>query len=73
MMVELLAPAHDRACEAELADIRAAALAADRQPDLAALRTRFGPFPPAAMPDAVIDLVPPTAYDANSLGSGGVT
>src|SRR6185437_15975907 len=37
-MVELLALAHDRACEAELADSLAADLAADRLPNLAALR-----------------------------------
>ena len=62
-MVELLALAHDRACEAELADILAADLAADRLPDMAVLRRRFAPDP-AALPDVVVELVPLTAYDA---------
>lgn len=62
-MVELLALAHDRACEAELADILAADLAADHLPDMAALRRRFAPDP-AALPDVVVELVPLTAYDA---------
>lgn len=62
-MVELLALAHDRACEAELADILAADLAAGCMPDMAALRTRFAPDP-AALPDVVVELVPLTAYDA---------
>lgn len=62
-MVELLALAHDRACEAELADILAADLAAGRMPDMAALRTRFAPDP-AMLPDVVVELVPLTAYDA---------
>ncbi len=62
-MVELLALAHDRACEAELADILAAELIADRLPDMAALRTRFAPDP-AMLPDVVVDLVPLAAYDA---------
>ena len=62
-IVELLALAHDRACEAELADILAVDLAAGCMPDMAALRTRFAPDP-AALPDVVVELVPLTAYDA---------
>lgn len=61
-MVELLALAHDRACEAELADILAADLAADRLPDMAALRARFAPDP-ARLPDVLVELVPLAIYD----------
>ena len=61
-MVELLAMAHERACEAELADLLAADVAADRLPDMDALRTRFAPDP-AALPDVVVELVPLTTYD----------
>ena len=43
--VELLALAHDRACEAELAQVIDAELDAGRLPDLASLRERFGPIP----------------------------
>ena len=62
-IVELLALAHDRACEAELADILAADLAADRLPDMAALRARFAPDP-AVLPDVIVELVPLAVYDA---------
>lgn len=62
-MVELLALAHDRACEAELADILAADLPEGRMPDMAALRTRFAPDP-TMLPDVVVELVPLIAYDA---------
>lgn len=41
--VELLALAHERACEAELAKAIAIDLDAGRLPDLAALRDRFRP------------------------------
>ena len=44
-MVELLALAHERACETELADRLAADLDAGRLPDLAALRGRFARMP----------------------------
>ena len=46
-MVDLLALAHERGCEAELADRLAAALDANRLPDLALLRARFAPDPAA--------------------------
>jgi plasmid stability protein len=62
-MVELLALAHDRACEAELADILAANLAEGHMPDMAALRTRFAPDP-AVLPEVIVELVPLAAYDA---------
>lgn len=45
LMVDLLALAHDRACEAELALCLDKARQAGRLPDLAALRARFGPDP----------------------------
>ena len=48
-MVGLLALAHDRACEAELADAIDAELDAGRLPDLDRLRDRFRPDP-AAIP-----------------------
>jgi transposase InsO family protein len=60
--VELLALAHDRACEAELAQAIDADLDADRLPDLALLRERFGPSP-ASVPVIEVDLVPLSAYD----------
>ncbi len=62
MMVELLALAHERACEAELASILAADLAANRLPDMAALRTRFAPDP-ATLPEVVVTLAPLSGYD----------
>jgi hypothetical protein len=60
--VELLALAHDRACEAELAQIIDVDLDAGRLPDLASLRGRFGPAP-EAVPIIVVKLVPLTTYD----------
>jgi transposase InsO family protein len=60
--VELLALAHHRACEAELAQAIDADLEAGRLPDLALLRVRFGPSP-ASVPVIEVDLVPLSAYD----------
>ena len=60
--VELLALAHDRACEAELAQAIDADLDAGRLPDLALLGERFGPSP-ASVPVIEVDLVPLSAYD----------
>ena len=60
--VELLALAHDRACEAELAQVIDAELDAGRLPDLALLRERFGPSP-ASVPVIDVKLVPLNAYD----------
>jgi plasmid stability protein len=39
-MVDLLAPAHERGCEAELAEALTAALSANELPDMTALRAR---------------------------------
>lgn len=68
LTVELLAIAHERACEAELADCIDTGLAEGRLPDLDALRRRFSPDP-ASLPAIAIDLVPLSAYDL--LLSGG--
>ena len=60
--VELLALAHDRTCEAELAQIIDADLDDGRLPDLAILRGRFGPTP-GSVPVIEVELVPLSAYD----------
>ena len=62
LMVDLLALAHDRGCEAELAAILAEDLAADRLPDMAVLRGRFAPDP-AALPEGVVRLMRLDAYE----------
>ena len=62
IMVDLLALAHERACEAELAGILDADMAAGRLPDMAALRTRFAPDP-ATLPEVVVTLAPLSGYD----------
>lgn len=63
LMVDLLALAHDRGCEAELATVLASDLEAGRLPDMAALRARFAPDP-ARLPDVVVRLTPLLAYEA---------
>ena len=60
--VELLALAHDRACEAELAEAIDADLDAGRLPDLAFLRAYFGPEPDT-VPLIDVDVVPLSADD----------
>lgn len=60
--VELLALAHERACEAELAQAIDADLDAGRLPDLAVLSERFGPSP-ASVPAIEVKLVPLSTYD----------
>jgi hypothetical protein len=67
-MVNLVALAHERGCEAELAALLEADLAASQLPDLTALRARFAPDP-AALPEIVVHLTPPIAYEA-LLGTG---
>ena len=60
--VEILALAHERACEAELAGVLDALLDAGRLPDMAALRARFAPD--AAAPPAITATRPPLeAYE----------
>jgi hypothetical protein len=63
-MVSLLALAHDRGCEAELA-VALTEQIAHPEPakiDVAALQTRFAPVP-ARMPDVVVNLPPVASYD----------
>jgi hypothetical protein len=60
--VELLALAHERACEAELAEAISADLDARRLPDLVALRARFRPAH-AAIPNVVVELASLRVYD----------
>ena len=62
MMVDLLALAHDRGCEAELATILEDDLAANQLPEMAALRKLFAPDP-AALPDVTVRLTPLSAYE----------
>ena len=61
-MVGLLALAHDRACEAELAEAIDADLDAGRLPDLAPLRERFSPDA-ASIPNVVVELASLSLYD----------
>jgi hypothetical protein len=61
IIVGLLALAHDRACEAELAATIDADLAAGVLPDLDRLRERFRPA--TAVPAVAVDLAPLSAYD----------
>ena len=62
-MVDLLALAHERGCEADLACVLAADLVAGRLPDMAALRGRFSPEP-GSLPEVTVHLTPLIAYDA---------
>jgi len=62
LMVDLLALAHERACEAELAELLAADLDADRLPDITILRARFAPDP-GRLPEVVVRLARPEAYE----------
>jgi len=61
-MVGLLALAHDRACEAELADAIAADLDVGLLPDLDRLRERFTPDT-KSIPNVVVELAPLSVYD----------
>ena len=61
-IVGLLALAHDRACEAELAEAIDAELDAGRLPDLETLNQRFAPHP-TAIPDITIEVAPLHLYD----------
>ncbi len=62
ILVGLLALAHDRACEAELADIIDTELDAGRLPDLDHLGQHFAPDP-TAIPEITVELVPLHLYD----------
>ena len=61
-MVGLLALAHDRACEAELANAIDADLDAGRLPDLDRLRERFQPDA-ASIPEVVVELASLSLYE----------
>ena len=61
-MVGLLALAHDRACEAELAHAIDADLDAGDLPDLDRLRDRFRPDRDA-IPNVAVAFVPLSTYD----------
>src|SRR5882724_1791362 len=60
--VGLLSLAHDRACEAELAEAIDAELNAGRLPDLDTLGRCFAPNP-AAIPDITVEVAPLHLYD----------
>lgn len=62
LMVDLLALAHERGCEAELADQLAADPDARQLPDIGRLRARFAPDL-ASVPNVVVHLAPLTAYE----------
>jgi hypothetical protein len=70
IMVDLLALAHDRGCESELADLLAAELEAKTLPDMATLLARFAPDP-AQLPQVTVQLVPLDAY-ADLIGPGQI-
>jgi len=63
LMVDLLALAHDRGCEADLAAVLTVDLNAGTLPDMAILRARFAPDP-TALPQVVVHLTPLVAYEA---------
>lgn len=62
-MVGLLALAHDRVCERELAEQLAEILDAGELPDIAALRRLFSPAA-VEMPDVSVHLAPLNGYEA---------
>jgi len=68
IMTDLLALAHERGCESELADKLSTALETGQLPDIAALRAHFAPDP-AALPNVEIHLVPLNVYEA-LIGAG---
>ena len=62
-MVELLSIAHERCCEAELGAMLEQGIAANRLPDLDAVRARFAPDP-QSLPQVVVTLGSLSAYDS---------
>jgi len=70
ILVKLLALAHDRACEAELAHCLTQQLDARRLPDLDDLRQRFAPAP-HSMPTVTVKLGSLNDYDALLSCAGG--
>lgn len=63
LTVDILALAHERGCEAELAMLITGLLAAGALPDMAALRERFAPDP-ATLPDITVLISPLSDYNA---------
>jgi hypothetical protein len=61
-MVALLALAHDRGCEAELAEALTDQMAHAEPIDVAALQAQFAPVL-AKMPDVLVILPPVASYD----------
>lgn len=62
LIVDLLALAHERGCEAELAGQLAADLDAGQLPDLGRLRAHFAPDP-ACVPQVMVQLAPLANYE----------
>ena len=70
IMVDLLALAHERGCEAELAEQLARELDAGRLPEIGRLRALFAPDP-EALPEVHVVATPLSAYDElASVGTG---
>ena len=67
-MVDLLALAHERGCESELADALASTLDAGDLPDMVRLGRMFAPGI-AKLPEVVVTLAPLQSYEA-LLGAG---
>lgn len=63
VMVDLLSLAHDRSCEAQLAEKLTEGLAAGQLPDLPALHACFGPDPDR-IPVVVVQLASLSAYES---------
>ena len=63
VMVGLLALAHERGCEADLAAELDRLIEADAMPDLGVLEARFAPSP-GRIPDVTVTLPSPALYDA---------
>ena len=57
LTVDILALAHDRGCEAELATLIVGLLAEGALPDMAELRARFAPDP-ASLPNITVRITP---------------
>lgn len=63
LTVDLLALAHERGCEADLATAIAGHLDAGTLPDMAVMRARFSPDP-GALPDITVRSAPLGDYNA---------
>jgi hypothetical protein len=70
LTLEMLALAHERACEAELAKLLEADLDAGRLPDMASLRARFV-TDATALPIVTIHHPPLSAYEGLAVANRG--